>query len=346
MRLSDFDYYLPKELIAQEPMTPRERAKLMVVRRETQDIEHKHIADLPSIIQSTDIIVLNNTKVFRARLHPMVRGKRVELFLVRPIQQYTSPNQSAWIAIGKPGKVFTQGTTVSIAEDFIGVVQERHDDGSFIVSFQETHDDVILKANTYGTVPVPPYIKSMPKENDYQTVYAKVTGSVAAPTAGFHLTPTILETLRRNSVTICELTLHVGIGTFLPIKTEHIDHHIMHSEWAHIPKETAETIVKAKQDGRRIIAIGTTTTRALEGAMVATGSNMIEPYTGDVDLFIKPGFSFKIIDGLLTNFHLPKSTLLLLVSAFGGIDLIKRAYSEAVRHRYRFYSFGDAMIIL
>ncbi len=346
MRLSDFDYHLPKELIAQEPMNPREQAKLMVIRRKTQEIEHRHVADLPEIIQATDIIVLNNTKVFRARLHPIIRDKRVELFLVRPTQKHGSSPKNAWIAIGKPGRIFIKGAIVPIAEDFIGEIEERRDDGSFIISFQETHDEVIRKANTYGTVPVPPYIKATPKNDDYQTVYAKIIGSVAAPTAGFHLTPAIFETLQRNGVTICELTLHVGIGTFLPIKTERIDQHIMHSEWAHIPKETAETIVKAKQDGRRIIAIGTTTTRALEGAMMATRSTMLKPYTGDVDLFIKPGFSFKIIDGLLTNFHLPKSTLLLLVSAFGGIDLIKRAYAEAVRHRYRFYSFGDAMIII
>ncbi|MCX8008580.1 MAG: tRNA preQ1(34) S-adenosylmethionine ribosyltransferase-isomerase QueA [Patescibacteria group bacterium] len=339
MNLSDFDYYLPKELIAQKPISPRDHARLMIVDRNNQTIKHAHVYDLPSFLSSSDILVMNNTKVFNARLSATVGAKQAELFLARPVE-------NGWLCIGKPSKLFQPHEPVIIADDFRGTVIERRSDGSFIVSFPYPNDDVIQKANRYGTIPTPPYIKNIPKADEYQTSYAKVVGSVAAPTAGFHFTPSLLKTIKEKGFTMCELTLHVSIGTFLPIQSKTIEDHMMHSEWMHLSQETADIINRAKINRQRIIAIGTTTTRALEGVGSINKSSTLHEYTGDVSLFIKPGFQFRIIDSLFTNFHLPKSTLLLLVSAFAGIDLIKRAYQEAIDHNYRFYSFGDAMMIV
>jgi len=261
------------------------------------------------------------------------------LFLVRPHEGYT------WLALGKPGKKFTLQSAVIIASDFKGKVIEKYSDGTFIIQFDLNSQEVIEKANQYGEVPVPPYIKKIPKDSDYQTIYAKYLGSVAAPTAGFHLTKKILARLKENGVTILEITLHVGIGTFMPIKTETIESHSMHSEWVNVPDDVAETISLAQQNNRRIIAIGTTTVRTLEG-VAALHNGKLKGYQGDVNLFITPGFQFNIIDAMLTNFHLPKSTLIVLVSSFAGREKILHAYQEAVKHTYRFYSFGDAMLII
>lgn len=359
MNTSDFDYHLPEALIAQEPMNPREAANLMVVHKDSGSLEFKKIADFPTLLESSDVLVLNNTKVFNARLKAFIKRKNLpdriaELFLVRPSQSHLQevllqmlPEQSVWVAIGKPGKAFSKDAVVEIAEGFHGTVTKTSGQ-TFEITFPYSHDAVIQKANTVGSVPVPPYIKKTPKNEEYQTVYAKVTGSVAAPTAGFHLTPTLLQQIKDKGVTIVEITLHVGLGTFMPVKTDTVDDHEMHSEWVNISEETAEIINKAKQEKRRIIAVGTTTTRALEGVAEKAISHLhsVISYSGDINIFITPGFEFNIIDGLLTNFHLPKSTLLLLVSAMAGKETIKKAYQEAIDHHYRFYSFGDAMIII
>jgi len=337
--VSDFDYDLPKDRIAQSPIYPREEAKLMVLDRKNGTIQNFHVADLPKFFRKEDVVVLNNTKVFHARLHGQIQGKIVELFLIRP------QSDNTWLALGKPGKKFTLGTTIAIAKDFSAVVQERYPDGTFSVILNETKETIIEKANIYGDVPIPPYIKKITKDSDYQTIYAKYNGSVAAPTAGFHFSKPLLSTLKKIGVTILEITLHVGIGTFMPIKTQTIESHEMHSEWVNLPENIAETINKAKKNKQRIIAIGTTTVRTLEG-VAALNNGILKKYQGDINLFITPGFTFNIVDAMLTNFHLPKSTLIVLVSAFAGRKNVLNAYQVAVNNNYRFYSFGDAMLII
>jgi S-adenosylmethionine:tRNA ribosyltransferase-isomerase len=336
---SAFDYVLPPGFIAQTPAVPRESANLMILGRTDGSVRHQKVADLPDFFRAGDVIVINNTRVFHARLRATVNTKSVELFLVRP------HGNDAWLALGKPGKKFTVQSTVTVAPDFSGTVIGKNPDGTFLITFNRNPHDVIEKANTYGEVPVPPYIKILPEESDYQTVYAKFEGSVAAPTAGFHLTKTILSILKDKGVTILEITLHVGLGTFMPMKSGTIEEHTMHSEWVNISDEVAAVINEAKIHKQRVIAVGTTTVRTLEG-VTALHNGKLQGYQGDINLFIKPGFHFEIIDAMLTNFHLPKSTLIVLVSAFAGRENIRRAYQEAVRNKYRFYSFGDAMLII
>lgn len=375
MNLSDFDYHLPKERIAQHPAHPREKARLMVLPQKSEEIIHDHVGNLPSYFKKGDVVVINNTKVFKARLHATIRTaaettKTIEVFLVKPLT--STKKISTWQALAKPGKVIKASMTIPIADDFVGTVRDKHSDGTIEVQFPYSEHDVIEKANTYGSVPTPPYIKEIPKPGEYQTVYAKKDGSVAAPTAGFHITKHILTQLKAKGVQIVEITLHVGLGTFLPIKSETIEEHTMHSEWVDLSQAACDTINQAKEEGRRVIAVGTTTVRTLEGVvamqnaesrfqnstkensyntfdnpqLTTHNSQQFQPFTGDVNLFITPGFQFNVIDGLLTNFHLPKSTLLLLVSAFAGTERIKSAYQEAVSQEYRFFSFGDAMLIL
>ena len=339
--ISQFDYSLPEGFIAQSPAEPRESGRLMRVSKENNALGHLHIKDLPSLLHPLDVLVINNTKVFKARLSGICNDKmqsRVELFLVRPL------TGSIWQAIGKPWKRFTVGTTISIADDFVATIRSKEKDGTLNISFGKKPQEVIRLADMFGSIPLPPYIKHPTHPESYQTSYAKVVGSVAAPTAGFHLTQNLLETIKKKGVTICEITLHVGLGTFKPVKTKTIEEHVMHSEWVSISEKTAKTIRQAKQENRRIIAIGTTSVRTLEG-VAALHDGLLKAYEGDVNIFITPGFRFNIVDGMLTNFHLPKSTLIILVSAFAGRDKILRAYAEAIRNKYRFYSFGDAMFI-
>lgn len=337
--LDEFDYALPTDRIAQTPAYPRETAKLMILPLHTGKMSHAHVSDLPDYFHSGDVLVINNTKVFHARLHGTISsGRRVELFLIRP----TGVEQ--WIALAKPGKKCTIGDNITIAPDFIASITGKNDDGTLIVSFGISAEEAIRLANVYGDIPIPPYIKTIPREQEYQTVYAKYVGSVAAPTAGFHLTKNILSTLKSKGVEIQEITLHVGLGTFLPIKSDSLEHHTIHTEWVNVTSETARAIMNAKQENRRIIAIGTTTVRTLEGVASLHNGTLVE-YSGDVSIFITPGFVFQIIDGMLTNFHLPKSTLIVLVSAFAGVKKIQDAYKDAIDRLYRFYSFGDAMLI-
>lgn len=363
--IADFDYNLPKRLIAQEPISPREQARLLVVDRQAGSISHRTVSDLPEFFRSGDVVIVNNTKVFKARLfgcisRPGLPDRQVELFLIRPTDEHT------WLAVGKPGKAIRSGGVIRITDTFTFAVLDKHPDGSFLVGSPLSPPTVMDMANRYGHIPLPPYIGREVPLPTYQTSYATVTGSVAAPTAGFHLTTAIRRQLRERGVTIREITLHVGLGTFLPVKSETLEDHHMHGEWVSVTAETASEINRAKAEGRRVIAIGTTSVRTLEGtARKVTNSNyqilkeipnpnfqstnnssFIPPYEGDIDLFITPGFEFRVVEAMLTNFHLPKSTLLVLVSAFAGRDLVLRAYREAIDRNYRFYSFGDAMLIL
>jgi S-adenosylmethionine:tRNA ribosyltransferase-isomerase len=342
--ISEYDYDLPVEFIAQTPACPHESAKLMVVGKNTGSISDRHVFNLPDYFQQGDILVINNTKVFKARLYGVINQKdgteyKVELFLVHPT------NDNLWLALGKPGKKFKPGTEIKIAPDFRGLIINYHADGTMDVKFNLSNHEVIAKSNIYGHVPVPPYIKNEPDSDKYQTSYAKVEGSVAAPTAGFHLTERIRNILIQKGVEILEITLHVGLGTFLPVKTTNLESHHMHEEWSNITYDVANKINLAKINHRRIVAVGTTTVRTLEG-IAALNKGILTGYSGKLNLFIKPGFEFKIIDGMLTNFHLPKSTLIILVSAFSGRDRIISAYQHAKENNYRFYSFGDAILII
>jgi len=365
MLTSDFDYNLPSELIAQTPAEPRDSSKLMVVDKQAHEIKHKHFFDIVHFLQEGDLLVWNNSKVFKARLRGTVllddpsdgvdeqfiptgkilNSSPVEIFLVRPME-----NPFVWKVLAKPGRRLRLGMKVRFADDFEGEVMLKEKDGTILVQFAEDDLAVRAKANLYGEVPTPPYVDAgkMAKSDvsdRYQTVYAKHEGSVAAPTAGFHFTPELIKALEKKGVQFAEVTLHVGLGTFLPVKTDNVAEHQMHSEHVELTSKNADLINQAKVEGRRVIAVGTTTVRTLEG-IAHSNSGKLEPYTGDINIFITPGFKFNVVDALITNFHLPKSTLLMLVSAFiGDREFTLECYKKAIEEKYRFYSFGDAMLI-
>lgn len=363
MNTTEFDYILPMELIAQKSVEPRDHSRLMIISREKKIVEHKHFYDIAHYLQAGDLLVWNNSKVFKARLLGKLltqnseglwdHKRDVEIFLVRAMQ-----NDGVWQVLGKPGRHIEPGTRVEIAKDFYCDVMLKEKEGTILVQFfgdENTtlaEDQVRERANAYGHIPIPPYVKDEPHEiESYQTVYSKHEGSVAAPTAGFHFTPEIIEKLKHKGVEFAEVTLHVGLGTFLPVKTERVEDHTMHSEVVEITVENAEKINRAKSEGRRVVAVGTTTVRTLEGVALLDqdgGKNhFIHPYKGEINMFIRPGFEFKIIDALITNFHLPKSTLLMLVSAFArDQEFMLDCYKKAVEEKYRFFSFGDAMFII
>lgn len=388
MNTSDFDYNLPEERIAQKPVEPRDSSKLFLVDRKNKKVDHKHFYDIVDYFNAGDLLVWNNSKVFKARLfgrleaserdidkdgvpdRALLNQKEVEIFLVRPME-----NPGVWKILAKPGKRVKPGMNVRFASDFFCTVVVKEAEGTILVQFEEDDKEVMAKANKYGHIPVPPYVKDEPDQIEiYQTVYSKEEGSVAAPTAGFHFTDDVIQKLKNKGVEFAEVTLHVGLGTFLPVKSERVEDHTMHSEWVEISEETAEKINKAKNEGRRVVAVGTTTVRTLEGVSklfslykkeplsqneplpASPIRGGVRPFTGDINIFIKPGFEFQIVDAMVTNFHLPKSTLLMLVSAFAGDRLAGRSpsegrefmlecYKEAVSLKYRFYSFGDAMFI-
>lgn len=337
--LDDYDYQLPKDRIAQKPTEKKESAKLLIVTRKTQSFVDASIASLLSILSASDVLVVNNTKVFKARLFGKNQRtkKEVEIFLVRPLK-------TTWIALAKPGKKNFVGDTIQFGADFICVITAKYDDGTIAVSFSLSADEVINKTSIYGHVPNPPYILNEPNEAEYQTVFAKHTGSVAAPTAGLHLSETMLEALRTKGIEIIEITLHVGLGTFMPVKTTFIEQHHMHDEWVNISNTAALSLQHAIASKKRIVAVGTTTVRALEG-VANLFDGKVQQYTGNINIFIKPPYKFFIVDAMLTNFHLPKSTLLMLVSAFAELSFIKKSYEYAIMNDYRFFSFGDAMFI-
>ncbi|TYT24493.1 tRNA preQ1(34) S-adenosylmethionine ribosyltransferase-isomerase QueA [Dictyoglomus thermophilum] len=336
LKLSDYDYYLPEELIAQEPAEPRDTSRLMLVNRKTGEINITIFREIKNYLKSGDVLVLNNTKVIPARLYGKKEtGAKIEVLLLKKI------GEGKYEALLKPGKRAKIGTKIYFFEDIYAEVVNRNEEGIFVLKFSQEDLDKILPE--IGNIPLPPYIKKPIDDPDkYQTVYAQKEGAVAAPTAGLHFTEELLKTLGEMGVEILYITLHVGLGTFRPVVVEDITKHKLDPEYFEVSDEVAERINKAKEERRRVIAVGTTVTRVLE----AQGrSGKVEPGSGLVDLFIYPGFEFKVIDGLITNFHLPKSTLLMLVAAFMGYDLMKKAYNKAIEERMRFYSFGDAMFI-
>ncbi len=339
--IEQYDYELPPEFIAQEPIEPRDQSRLLVLDRAQGKIEHQRFYQLGKFLRDDDVLVFNNTKVFKARLRGQISDTEIEVFLLRA-------HNTVWEAMVKPGRKVRVGDTIRFSPlpegGLKGGVCEKLSSGIVKIDFGVDVDEVLQFCDEHGEVPVPPYVKQVPDKLDtYQTVYACETGSVAAPTAGFHFTERLLDELRARGIQMEYVTLHVGIGTFQPVKSETLEEHEMHAEFVQIDQGTAERINQAKADGRRVVAVGTTTTRALEGVAARTGQ--LEPFASDVNLFITPGYKFKIVDALITNFHLPKSTLLALVSALASRDQIMTAYEEAKRKGYRFYSFGDAMFI-
>ncbi len=362
MLTTDFNYNLPIELIAQKPCEPRDYSRLMIVDKKNKKIEHKHFFNIIDYLKPGDLLVWNNSKVFKARLFgklepvdqdinkdgikdkPLFKQKLVEIFLVREME-----NRGVWQVLAKPGKHVQPGMKVKFATDFYCEVVIKKSDGTILVQFPDETEVIRNKANKYGHIPVPPYIKNEPNQIEiYQTVYSKTEGSVAAPTAGFHFTPELIKKLKDKGIEFAEVTLHVGLGTFLPVKTEMIENHTMHSEWVELNQENANKINQAKAEGRRVIAVGTTTVRTLEGIaqLASYKDKKFESFKGDINIFITPGFKFQIIDALITNFHLPKSTLLMLVSAFNNnTSFTLDCYKIAVAEKYRFFSFGDAMFI-
>ena len=340
MKVSEFNYELPEELIAQHPYDKRDEARLMVLNREKQTIENKVFRDVIDYLNPGDCLVINNTKVIPARLYGKKdTGANVEFLLLKRIEKDT------WEAMVRPGNKLKPGTKVSFGDGILKAeVLEVLAGGNRKVIFE--YDGIFNEIlDKIGLMPLPPYIKESLKEKDkYQTVYAKYDGSAAAPTAGLHFTEELLKKIKEKGIEIANVTLHVGIGTFRPVKVENIEDHSMHSEHFYIRKEDAEKINKAKKNGKRIVAVGTTSCRVLES--VSDENGMVKPIESDTNIFIYPGYKFKCIDSLITNFHLPESTLIMLVSSLAGRDFIMKAYNEAVKEEYKFFSFGDAMIIL
>lgn len=339
MKVSEFNYELPEELIAQTPIEKRDTSRLMVLNKEKQTIEHKIFKDIIDYLEPGDVLVRNNTKVLPARLYGKKEtGANVEFLLLNNIEG------DIWECIVRPGNKLHVGTKVIFKEGILTAeILEIMPGGTRKVEF---HYEGIFNEilDQIGLMPLPPYIHEELKQKDrYQTVYAKYNGSAAAPTAGLHFTEDLLEKLQEKGVIIANVTLHVGIGTFRPVKEETVEAHEMHSEHYYIKQEDVDKINNAKKNGKRVIAVGTTSCRVLE--TVAEEKGKIKEAEGDTQIFIYPGYQFKILDGLITNFHLPQSTLLMLVSALAGKDYIMNAYEEAVKEKYRFFSFGDAMFI-
>ncbi len=340
MKVSDFKYDLPEELIAQTPIKQRDRSRLMVLNRNKQTIEHKIFKDIIDYLEPGDVLVRNNTKVLPARLYGKKEtGANVEFLLLNNIEG------DIWECIVRPGNKLHVGTKVVFGEGLLKAnILEVMPGGTRKVQFeyQGIFNEIL---DQIGLMPLPPYIHEELKEKDrYQTVYAKYEGSAAAPTAGLHFTPELLEEIQKKGISVANVTLHVGIGTFRPVKEETVENHEMHSEHFYIKQEDADKINQAKQNGKRVIAVGTTSCRVLE--TIADEKGMVKPTEGDTQIFIYPGYHFKCLDALITNFHLPESTLLMLVSALAGREYIMKAYQQAVKEKYRFFSFGDAMLIM
>ena len=339
MKVSDFDYELPEELIAQTPIEKRDESRLMVLDREKQTIEHRKFKNIIEYLKPGDVLVRNNTKVIPARIYGKKEtGANVEFLLLHNIEG------DIWECIVRPGNKLHIGTKVIFGDGLLKAeILDIMEGGTRKVKFYYNgiFNEILDKI---GLMPLPPYIHEELKEKDrYQTVYAKYEGSAAAPTAGLHFTEELFEALRKKGIEIANVTLHVGIGTFRPVKEETVEEHKMHTEHFYIKKEDVKKINNAKKEGRRVIAVGTTSCRVLES--IADENGFVKETEEDTGIFIYPGYKFKCIDGLITNFHLPQSTLLMLVSALAGKEYIMKAYKEAVKEKYRFFSFGDAMII-
>lgn len=342
MLVSDFDFELPPALIAERPAVPREAARLLL-HDGSVDPRALTVADLPSLLRPNDLLVFNDTKVIPARLYgrrerdPEVR---VEALLLKPI------GERRWTAMAKPAKRLKPGDRVLFEGGLIAEALGREDD-QIVLRFDRDDGEVLTALETAGAMPLPPYILAQRKADaqdrtDYQTVFAEKTGAIAAPTAGLHFTPTLIETLKARGVGFARVTLHVGAGTFLPVKVDRVEDHKMHAEWGEVTDETVAAIRAAKEKGGRVIAIGTTSLRLLESAARDGG---LKPFAAETDIFITPGFRFQVADGLMTNFHLPKSTLLMLVAAFVGLEGQRAIYRHAVEKGFRFYSYGDTSLL-
>ena len=340
MKLEEFDYNLPEELIAQVPIAKRDESRLMVLHRDNKGVEHKTFKDIIDYLKPGDCLVRNNTKVIPARLYGKKEtGANVEFVLLNQIEG------DIWESIVRPGNKLKPGTKVDFGDGLLkATILDIMDGGTRKVKFEyEGIFNEIL--DKIGLMPLPPYIHESLKEKDrYQTVYAKYNGSAAAPTAGLHFTPELLKRIEEKGIKIANVTLHVGIGTFRPVKEENIEEHKMHTEHFYIKQEDVEKINETKKSGGRVIAVGTTSCRVLE-TIASDETGLVKATEGDTGIYIYPGYKFKCIDGLITNFHLPKSTLLMLVSALAGREFVLDAYNEAVKEKYRFFSFGDAMLI-
>jgi S-adenosylmethionine:tRNA ribosyltransferase-isomerase len=345
--LDQYDYHLPRHLIAQQPAFSRTDSQLLVVRRKAKALEHRTIRDLPELLCPGDCLVLNDSKVIAARLlgyRTRTGGHWEGLFL-------EADAQGAWRILGQTRGKISPGESITLLnawgrDDVLLELISKEPDGTWIVRPQ-SHEETFLLLDRVGRVPLPPYIRAgqmvESDREDYQTVYARVPGSVAAPTAGLHFSRLLLRELEEHGVLLCWLTLHVGLGTFRPITAGRLQEHVMHAEWGTISWETVEALRACRHEGGRIVAVGTTTLRLLE---TAAADGRLRPFSGRTDLFIRPPYQFRVTDALLTNFHLPRTTLLVLVRTFGGDELIRKAYAAAIRREYRFYSYGDAMLIL
>lgn len=340
MQTNDFYFDLPPDLIAQCPIEPRDNSRLLTLDRYSGDISHKHFYDILDILQKGDLLVLNNSRVIPARIY----GKRVDTGADIELLLLENKGGGVWETLVKPGKKAKTGVSVSFGDGMlIGCIISVLENGNRLIKFD--HDeDIYVILDKIGQMPLPPYITQKLEDKErYQTVYSKIDGSSAAPTAGLHFTNELLQKLKNKGVNLAFVTLHVGLGTFRPVKVQDIDTHVMHSEWFSISKETADLINQTKKDSGRVFAVGTTSARTLESVYALCGD--VREYSSNTDIFIYPGKKINVIDGLITNFHLPESTLIMLVSAFAGYESTMHAYKVAVEERYRFFSFGDAMII-
>ncbi len=339
MKTSDFYYELPEELIAQTPLEKRDGSRLLHLDKKSGEVEHRHFFDLPEYLHEGDCLVVNDSRVLPARLFGnRETGGAVEVVLLR------DKGEGVWECLTRPGRKTKPGTKLSFGEgELAATVVEACEDGNKLLKFD--YQGIFLEVlERLGKMPLPPYIKAELKDKErYQTVYSKEVGSAAAPTAGLHFTKELLERIQNKGVKICYVTLHVGLGTFRPVKCEDVESHAMHSEFCIIPEETAKIVTETKKNGGRVVSVGTTSCRTLESFAREDGS--LPATSGWTDIFIYPGYTFKCIDALVTNFHLPESTLVMLVSALAGRENILNAYNTAVRERYRFFSFGDAMMI-
>ena len=342
MKTSDFDFYLPEELIAQHPLERRDASRLLALDKETGAVSHHHFYDLPQFLRPGDCLVLNNSRVLPARLigHRLPGGGACEVLLL------TDKGDGLWECLVRPGRKLKPGAQVVFGDGsrLTATVEAEVSGGNRLVCFH--YEGIFLEVlEELGKMPLPPYIKEELQDSErYQTVYSKINGSAAAPTAGLHFTPELLKQVEDMGVKLCYVTLHVGLGTFRPVKAEDISGHEMHSEYCMISADVARTINETRKNGGRVICVGTTSCRTIESFAAEDGT--LKESAGWTNIFIYPGYRFKVLDGLITNFHLPESTLIMLVSALAGREHVLAAYEEAVRERYRFFSFGDAMIIL
>jgi S-adenosylmethionine:tRNA ribosyltransferase-isomerase len=339
MKLSDFDYGLPPELIAQRPIEPRDSSRLLVLDRSNGSVCHRSFRDMPEYLNPGDTLVFNNSRVIAARLKGTIGDseKRAEILLLRQI------NGSIWETLVRPGRKLLPGAKVMLSNgqglETTATVTSRHEDGTRTIEFSNP-----AALEKMGEMPLPPYIKARLEDNErYQTVYSHVKGSAAAPTAGLHFTPALLDKIKAKGANLTFVTLHIGLDTFQPVRAEDPSQHKIHSEYGCIDAETAQLLNQTRKAGKRIIAVGTTSVRLIEAA---SSGGQVKPFAGQVRLFILPGYQFQSVDAVITNFHLPKSTLLMMVSAFAGRELILECYKQAIADGYRFYSFGDAMMII